>query len=420
MSRLAIRSMAKIACSGQGGPGAAEAISRRLLDLLDLNVDHVSSEAASALTLMVRKHPSLKALVAPPLARSLKYVTETTGRASVLHLLGDCGELVPEAPYVLEKMIDGYDDIKDTNIKMALLTSTMKLFLQKNRAPETQRMLGRLLFKATDDVSSQDLHDQALLYYRLLRTANPQILQAAAQSIKPNMIPEDVPFAEDNDKALKALLMEEFNTLSILYGKPAVHFIAPEHQVKYVKMPSEHPLDPNAAPVPAADLVTAPAPGAAAADTLAAEVDLLGFGGPPAPAPAPEAPASTSATLSLDPNMSLSGEDYQSQWEAISDADSHVATVVFGATKPLSTDIVESALASMHVRTMASGELPTEFKFFLYAADSESGALFLIQGNIDKQAGEPLMIITVKVAGGGSNEADLVAQLSQNMTNVFQ
>ena len=60
----------------------------------------------------------------------------------------------------------------------------------------------------------------------------------------------------------------------------------------------------------------------------------------------------------------------------------------------LTTDSIEQALAANGVMTMASGELPNEFKFFLYAQDSDSN-LYLIQSNVEKSA-EPLMIVTVK------------------------
>ena len=42
----------------------------------------------------------------------------------------------------------------------------MKLFFK--RPPEVQAMLGRLLDTAISDVSDTDVHDRALLYYRLL------------------------------------------------------------------------------------------------------------------------------------------------------------------------------------------------------------------------------------------------------------
>lgn len=424
LSRLATRSMARIACSGQGGPGCAEAIARRLVDMLDLNVDHVSSEAATALAMIVRKHPASKTLVAPPLVRSLKYMAESSGKASIIFLLGECGDIVDEAPYALEKLIDTYDSIKDARVKMALLNSTVKLFFM--RPPEVQRMLGRLLSKATDDVSSQDLHDRALLYYRLLRSGADPVM--CENVIKTNMtISEQVKFSEEDDSELRAQLMEEFNTLSIIYGKPSVNFIAPEYQVKYVKMPEEHPLAPgdagsissannrpNAAPyTEAATSDPAPAPPPAPAPA-GGDFDLLGFDGPSAAPAAPVPAPSPPGGLNLSASATMSGEDYQNAWSSIPDSDAIVSTIPLQSVPP-STDAVESKLQQRQVMTMASGELPTEFKFFFYARDDTSGMTFLLQANVEKTA-EPLMIVTTKVAGGGGGGPQAVEKLFEIMT----
>jgi hypothetical protein len=53
-------------------------------------------------------------------------------------------------------------------VKLQVLTATMKLFFK--RAPEVHSMLGRLLSSAVNDSSNQDIHDRALLYYRILST----------------------------------------------------------------------------------------------------------------------------------------------------------------------------------------------------------------------------------------------------------
>mmetsp|Transcript_13197 Transcript_13197/g.18680 ORF Transcript_13197/g.18680 Transcript_13197/m.18680 type:complete len:931 (-) Transcript_13197:113-2905(-) len=413
MSRLAVRSMTRIACRNVGGPGCAESIARRLVEMLDLNVSHVCSEAATALTAVIRKHPSLKSFIAPPLPRALRYVTEPSGKASIVYLLGECGDVVREAPYALEKLIDTYDEITDPDVKIALLTSTMKLFFL--RPPEVQRMLGRLLGKATEDVSSQDLHDRALLYYRLLRagSGNPQIVEGVVKTSV--VIPDTINFSEEDDGELRAALMEEFNTLSIIYGKPSETFIREEFQIKYVKMPEEHPLEPStgagaaAAPNPttndiyaqesAAPEVAAAAVAPPPAPTSDQVVDLLGFGDGAAPAPAtPVSPVG----LSLVPALAMSGEDYEAKWGGVADADAVVTTVAMNSI-PASTDAVEQSLMDKHIMTMASGELDTEFKFFLYAQDSVSGTVFLIQSNISKASpDDPLMILTIKASGGGN------------------
>lgn len=427
LSRLAVRSLAKIVVRDTGGPGCAESIAQRMVDLLDLNIEHIQSEAATALTLMVRKHTSLKPVAATSLVRTLKYVQEPKGKASVIFLLGECGDIVPEAPYALEKLIDSYDDIKDPIIKHNLLNATMKLFFMK--PPEVQRMLGRLLHKATDDVSSQDLHDRALLYYRLLKSgADPKGVIAPVVQTQTHI---SAVFTEDDDKKVRAELQEEFNTLATVYGKASVNFIRPEFQVVYKKQPPEHPLDPSALGGPSAghvpmapqempqpgvptEPVAATAPPAAPVPSGADMVgDLLGFDTGPAPTPAPAPVAPT--VLALAPGISMSGEDYQAHWGSVPEGDAVVSMIQLSSVPP-STAVVEQTLATVNVFTMASGELPAELKFFLYAQDAGTGNMLLVQSNISK-GGETLMILTVKVIGG--NKATDQAMVDQ-FTKVIQ
>eukprot|EP00977_Amphora_coffeiformis_P007212 scaffold1567_cov161-Amphora_coffeaeformis.AAC.4 len=418
LGRLAIRSMGKLAISGRGGPGAAEAVAQKMVELLDMNVDHVSSEAATALTAMVRKDPSLKSLVAPPLVRALRYSTDPVGRASIIYLLGECGELVQDAPYALEKLIDNYDDIKETDVKLALLTATVKLFFM--RSPEVQRMLGRLLAKATDDVSSQDLHDRALLYYRMLRSGtDPNLLESLVKTN--SAVPEQAQFSEEDDAELRNKIMEEFDTLAIIYGKPSVNFIDPEYQFKYKKMPDDHPLAPGdngsvgAHSVPST--IAAPAAATSATTPPTDEFDLLGFGGPPAPAP----PAPETGGFALNQDVTITDTQYQEMWESVADADATVSMIQLRAL-PGSTEAVENVLEAAAVKTMASGDLPAEMKFFLYAQDSGSSCYFLIQANIEKSSPqEPLMIVTVKICGSipGTTQA-MTDQLIGKMNEAMQ
>ncbi|VEU41041.1 unnamed protein product [Pseudo-nitzschia multistriata] len=424
LSRLAIQSMAKIACRNTGGPGAAESIAQRMVDFLDFNVQHIQSEAATGLTLMVRKHPDLKPVCCQSLARSLRYVEEGEGKASIIWLLGECCDLVQDAPYALEKLIDDYDNIKDVRVKQSLLNATMKTFFA--RSPETQRMLGRLLMKVTDDVSSQDLHDRGLLYYRLLRSgADPTTVLKHVISNSKSVIPADVHFTEDDDKELRAELMTEFDSLATIYGKASVNFIKPEYQVVYKKMPPEHPLElgagssagaaaaqvpmaPQDMPQPAAVAAAAPPP----VDDMVG--DLLGFD---TPAPAAPAPAASSApTLSLAMDATMSGEVYQEKWGAIcSDADAVVEMVGLPSV-PTATSTIESALAGIGIKTMASGQTgPGEFKLYLFGIDND-GSVILIQANISDSGGEALMILTIKIesAAAATEKASLLVPIIQN------
>lgn len=435
LARLSVRSLARISCRDVGGEGCAENITVRLVEMMDLDIAHVSSEAATALAAIVRKHPRLKELIAPPLPRVLKYMVESRGKASIIYLMGECGEIIEEAPYSLEKLIDSYDGISSTEVKIALLTSTMKLFFL--RPPEVQKMLGRLLQKATEDVSCQDLHDRALLYYRLLRTATDPMVVQEVVATNSELTSTVSNFAEENfDHDIRDELMKEFNSLSIVYGTTSENFIAEENQVKFVKMPPEHPLDAGSSGQGAAtgagfgvvddaavnnlthqvqevsllDTNGTHSAGfteshAAPAVAPAPEMDLLGFGTEPTPAPI-NAPNANPQGLVLDSNVKLSGEEYQTKWGSVSDADGHIIIVPL-AMQPSSTDDVETPLGQASVKTMASGELPTELKFFLYAKDASDGSLVMVQATVSKGSAPIEMFLTMKICGqGGREKAD--------------
>lgn len=410
MGRLAVRSMGSIALHDSGGQGAVESIARRLVEMLDLQgVPHVSSEAATALAGLVRRHPSIITVVSAPLPRALRYITEPVGTSSIIFLLGEYGDSISEAPYALERVIDSYENITEDCVKTALLAATVKLFFQ--RPPEMQQMLGRLLKKATEDSTSQDLHDRALFYYRLLRSSpDPTVAKSIITSKSMTMTTDR--FAEEDDSELRAALLNEFNTLCTVYRCKADNFIEEENIVKFVKMPKEHPLSNEAAALPVSD------PGinaitshlgdttigdiphtTPAATSYGGEVDLLGFGDDtPIQSAAPPSSSNSLQSLSLKSNVSLSGEEYQSKWGAVSDLEAVVISLPM-SSRPPSTDGVEAALGTFNVVTMASGELETEFKFFLYCQEEDyyGGSFILIQAVVMKSPAS--LTLTIKPSG---------------------
>jgi AP-4 complex subunit beta-1 len=431
LSRLSVRALTRIACRDVGGEGCAENITVRLVEMVDLDISHVNSEAATALSAIIRRHPQLKDLIAPPLPRALKYMKEGSGKASLIYLLGECGDIISEAPYSLERFIDGYDSIKDPEVKIALLTSTMKLFF--HRSPEVQKMLGRLLQKATEDVSSQDLHDRALLYYRLLRTApNPKIVE---QIVSTHLeIGSATNFSEENiDTDIRDELTKEFNTLSIIYGTTCKNFISEENIFHFVKMPPEHPLDGNqSASVSnltkqveesmqlhdeAAEYTNAQP---TAAPVIALEADLLGFGPEPTHAIEPSpAPVHSPGLGPLDANVGISGEEYQAMWEGVPDSDAHVVILPL-KLQPPNTDSVEIPLAKMSIKTMASGELPSELKFFLYAKEASTELFFLVQATISKGTTPCELLLTIKMHGSdGVEKANAFVDTISNALSAY-
>jgi AP-4 complex subunit beta-1 len=223
LSKRAIRSLGEIAMRIDG---VADEMTMALLQLIDMDSVYVRSEAATVLVNVVRVVPSLSIMVLPYLSRMLKRVDDAGAKAALIWMLGEFGDSVIEAPYMLEAVINGYEEEQSVQIKLQLLSAAMKLFFK--RPPEVQHMLGRLFACALNESSNQDLHDRALLYYRLLSTN----ISAAEAIFKSGVSAELVGgmFSENMASERINTLFSEFNTLAVVYGKPSKQFIPEEYQ----------------------------------------------------------------------------------------------------------------------------------------------------------------------------------------------
>ena len=227
---------------------------------------------------------------------------------------------------------------------MELLTACMKLFFA--RPGEMQSILGRLLEAAVNDTHDQEIHDKALLYYRLLEYD----VATAMRVVAPSLPPLDC-FIEEVDADVRQRLYQEFNTLSVVFGKPSEQFISADFlkkgaeeeeeeeeqeegggegeeggdaggyddyggageeqqqqpppaqdQEQVAPAPDAYAQQPAPAPAPA----PVPAPAPPVMNLL--DMDDLMMGGPaPAPAPAPAPPPG----LELVPNCNLDSGTFQ-------------------------------------------------------------------------------------------------------------
>ena len=190
----------------------AEACCGLLVEFLDHEYSPVKAEALLVAKDVLRKYPDRRGDVLPSIGRYLGELdaSEPKGRAAALFLVGQWGEEVPSAPYMLEPLIDRYAEETSAEVKLALLTASCRLFFK--RPPELQNMLGRLLDAALEDPSSSDVRDKALFYFRLLRRD-----VGAAQRVVSGRDPCGViagAFAEDNCALMDRLVDEAFNTLA--------------------------------------------------------------------------------------------------------------------------------------------------------------------------------------------------------------
>jgi AP-4 complex subunit beta-1 len=203
-----------------------------LLQVMEMEVSYIRATTATVFADVIRVQPPMSDLILPHLAKYLRKAEDAQAKAALVWMLGEFGHNVLEAPYLLEQIIDQYSEERSSEIKLQLLTAAMKLFIQ--RPPEMQRMLGRLLNNALNDNSNQDLHDRALLYYRLLAAdvnAASAVVSAgpACSSVKQS-------FAEDKDWEMKKKLFAEFNTLAIIFKLPSTQFIEEKYRLVSIRL----------------------------------------------------------------------------------------------------------------------------------------------------------------------------------------
>lgn len=432
IARAVIRAVGKIAVENRSASQATSAASgvagasvpdlvddciEHLLAFLDLNTDYVSAETVVVISDLLRRYPERHSdLVGPCVSKCLKMFEhiydDKEAVVSFVWILGEYGEEIDDAPYILESMfVDKYADIVEDALKGELLTAAMKLFFK--RPPEMKALLGRLLSAAVSEQDKIDVHDLALMYYRLLSLN----VHEAARVVNCPKVVVDV-FAESEDKETKDKIFKEFNSLSIIYNMPSERFIKKfvepaeaeannAEQLQQHEAPdADYPDDeqsPYSAPDAPHSLTSPSSSSAAAAPTAAPAVDLLGtdllstFG-----APSSSSSSSGAPTLTLTAGATVDKVTYQSRWGSLPIHDK----VEFSISNPsVNGKAVESLLSKKNILTFASGQIGNMFKLYLFARDPSS--LFLIECIVDLNSGK--LAATIKVDGNTALAAALAA-----------
>ena len=209
-------------------PAHSDLCIKKLFSFLEWRNDSIVSHALAALRDLVIKYDKYSALV-PSVSKYLKLNLLPDGKASVVWMLGEFGENISEAPYVLEALIDDVDKEASPIVKLELLTASMKLFFK--RPPECQALLGHLLEYCTEQEYNMDIRDRALLYYRLLQMDVKKARDVICCPRSAQFIDNTNIIKIDSKKSL----LHEFNTLSVVYGQPFSAFSERQRSVRNQK-----------------------------------------------------------------------------------------------------------------------------------------------------------------------------------------
>mmetsp|Transcript_6379 Transcript_6379/g.12074 ORF Transcript_6379/g.12074 Transcript_6379/m.12074 type:complete len:795 (+) Transcript_6379:28-2412(+) len=370
-----------------------------LLSFLDLNTDYVSAEAIIAIKDLLRKYPERYEEVLPALDKCMRnFDLESDGKVACIWMIGEYGDTIDDAPYLLEPLIDAFEEEASHAVRQEILSSCMKLFFK--RPPEMKAMLGRLLKAAIEDTTKVDVRDRALLYYRLLQA---DVHECARVVNCPKVIVEA--FVESTDTEMKEKIFREFNSLSVVYSLPSSSFVKirsreeEEEEREAYEAELARANQPDYEVEPASPAAAEPDP-SSAPDALGQQqqqppqqqqggqdVDLLDmFSNVGVSSPAQ--PAAAAAAFSLAPNPVVDAPTFQGNWPTLPVA----GNVNIQLAPNPAEKAVEQAVNAAHIMTMASGTQGPMMKFYFYARTPANG-LFLVEANITIATGAANLII---------------------------
>mmetsp|Transcript_472 Transcript_472/g.455 ORF Transcript_472/g.455 Transcript_472/m.455 type:complete len:163 (+) Transcript_472:816-1304(+) len=137
-------------------------------NFLSLHTDYITSECILALKKIFMKYREAVEEFEDFLVNiSFDSISENEAKAAYIWILGEFGNEIAHAPYILEIMIEAQKDMQCVEISTELLTSLAKLFF--TRAPEVKNMLGKFIKFSITENTDADLKDRAAFYYKLLQ-----------------------------------------------------------------------------------------------------------------------------------------------------------------------------------------------------------------------------------------------------------
>ncbi|KAM6568201.1 hypothetical protein CsatB_016186 [Cannabis sativa] len=417
IARESIRAVGKIALQQYD----VNAIVDRLLQFLEMEKDYVTAEALVLVKDLLRKYPQWSHdCIAVVGNISSKNIQEPKAKAALIWMLGEYSQDMQDAPYVLEGLIENWDEEHSAEVRLHLLTAVMKCFFK--RSPETQKALGAALAAGLADFH-QDVHDRAVFYYRLLQhniTVAERVVNPPKQAVSV--------FADTQSSEIKDRIFDEFNSLSVVYQKPSYMFTDREHRGLFEvsdelgnlsigteltdtgvpghsvvandkdlllstseKEETRAPNNNDTFSAPAydsslisiaasqgqSDLMSSSITGSGNATSSFAIDDLLGLSITAVSEPAPTPPP---PSLKLNPKASLDPSTFQQKWRQLPISISQEYSLSSEGVRALTTpQTLPRHMQNSSIHCIASGGQSPNLKFFFYAQKAEESSTFLVE-----------------------------------------
>ena len=449
IARESIRAVGKIALQQYD----VNAIVDRLLQFLEMDKDYVTAETLVLVKDLLRKYPQWSHdCIAVVGNISSQNIQEPKGKAALIWMLGEYSQDMHDAPYVLENLVDNWDEEQSPEVRLHLLTAVMKCFFK--RPPETQKALGATLAAGLAD-THQDVHDRALFYYRLLQY-DPAV---AERVVNPPKQAVSV-FADTQSSEIKDRIFDEFNSLSVVYQKPSYMFTDKEHRgtfeysedlanltvgaeapetvisaQRYQENDNDlllstsdkedngirssngsytstynAPSDLLSSQTPAETALINPSSSTYSTQTNFSLDDLLGLGVPDAPAPPPPPALALNSKPVLDPAT------FQKKWGQLALSFSQECSLSpQGAASLMNPQSLIRHMQSNYIQCIASGGQPPNYKFYFYGQKAGAAAFYLVECIVNTASAKAQL----KIKAEDGTTAEAFSTLFQSVLSQF-
>ncbi|GAA5893593.1 hypothetical protein JCM8208_000837 [Rhodotorula glutinis] len=212
--RKAVRTIGRLAIKVDE---AADLCISVLLELVKTKVSYVVQEAIVVIKDIFRRYPNRYEGIIGTLCENLDALDTPDAKSAMIWIVGQYADRISNSDELLEDFLETFLD-EPTEVQLALLTATVKLFIKRPTAGA--ELVPRVLKWATESVDNPDLRDRGFIYWRLLST-DPAAAQTIVLGAKPDISTE----GDALDRSVLDRLLLHTGSLASIYHKEAHAFV---------------------------------------------------------------------------------------------------------------------------------------------------------------------------------------------------
>ncbi|ODV87902.1 hypothetical protein CANARDRAFT_185613, partial [[Candida] arabinofermentans NRRL YB-2248] len=228
MVRKAIRAIGNLAIKIESTSNRCVSV---LANLLTNPISHIVQEISIVVKDILRSYPGKFNFLLDLLVKNVKLIEEPSSKASIIWILGEYNQIIPDSVKILSEMYQSIDD-ECTEVKLTMLTAIMKAYVCQPQLGDCGELVIDILKKTTENTDDPDIRERGYFYWRLISSQHLKIKDI----IKPKL-----PIIETENDRLPQDILEE---LELCMGTLASIYLRPLQQVFRLSKPKKLPYSP--------------------------------------------------------------------------------------------------------------------------------------------------------------------------------